>query len=349
MGEPWLRSAALFWTALLSFNAPSYGANVVNEYRITGPLLHDNLTLFLVHGQSAPGPVPMTLEEALQKQQVRVSEVGHVNELAIENFGDREVFIQSGDIVTGGKQDRVIVSSLVLPPRSGKLNLAVFCVESGRWSPREGTQDGHFVAAAAAMPSPRARTILYEAAAAPPQSGQPVNTSNLQSKMWATAASVQADLSRELRTNASDPASPTSLALSLDMGKLKEAQKGFVHELEPAGLKEDDVLGFVLVVNGRVTKANIYASNKLFRAMWPKQLRAAAAEAIQDRTTGEAASPSTQEISKLLDLATFGEPVEKKVTASVVEVTRETSKMVFAETRRIDKSWVLRSYLAKAL
>lgn len=348
MGEPWLRSAALFWTALLSFTAPSYGANV-GEYRISGPLLHDNLTLFLVHGQSAPGPVPMTLEEALQKQKVRVSEVGHVNELAIENFGDREVFIQSGDIVTGGKQDRVIVSSLVLPPRSGKLNLAVFCVESGRWSPRQGTQDGHFVAAAAAMPSPSARTILYEAAAAaPPQSGQPVNTSNLQSKMWATAASVQANLSRGLRANAADPASPTSLALSLDMGRLKEEQKGFVDALEPAGLKEDDVLGFVLVVNGHVSKASIYASNSLFRAMWPKQLRAASAEAIQDGTAGKTAPPPTQEISKLLDLATFGEPVEKKVTASVAEVTRETSKMVFVETRRMDKSWVLRSYLAKS-
>lgn len=346
MGEPWLRSAAILWTALLSITAPSYGARA-EDYRISGPLAHDNLTLFLVHGQSAPGPVPMTLEEALQKQSVRISEVGHVNELAIENFGDREVFIQSGDIVTGGKQDRVIVSSLILPPRSGKLTLAVFCVESGRWSPRQGTQDGHFVSAAAAMPSQSARTILYEAAAAPP-AGQPANTSDLQSKMWATAASVQANLSQHLRANAADPASPTSLALSLDLGKLKAAQKNFVDALEPAGLREDDVLGFVLVVNGRVSKANIYASNALFRAMWPKQLRAAAAEAIQDSTTEKTAPPPAPEISKLLDLAHFGKPVERKVAASVVEVTREAPKMHFVETRRTDNSWVLRSYLATA-
>ncbi len=345
MGEPWLRSAAILWTALLSITAPSYGARA-DDYRISGPLAHDNLTLFLVHGQSVPGPVPMTLEEALQKQSVRISEVGHVNELAIENFGHREVFIQSGDIVTGGKQDRVIVSSLVLPPRSGRLTLTVFCVESGRWAPRQGTQDGHFVSAAAAMPSPNARTILYEAAA--PPVGQPVNTSDLQSKMWATAASVQANLSRRLRANAADPTSPTSLALSLDLGKLKAAQKSFIDALEPAGLREDDVLGFVVVVNGRVSKANIYASNALFRAMWPKQLRAAAAEAIQDGPTDKAAPPPAQEISKLLDLAHFGKPVERKIAASIVEATREAPKMLFVETRRTDNSWVLRSYLAKA-
>lgn len=344
MGEPWLRSAAIFWTALFSFTAPSSGATL-EDYRISGPLAHENLTLYLVHGRSAPGPVPMTLEEALQKQSVRVSEVGSVNQLAVENFGDRDVFIQSGDIVTGGKQDRVIVSSLVLPAHSGKLTLAVFCVEPGRWTPRQGTQDGHFLAAAAAMPSAGARTILYEAAAAP--AGVPPRTSDLQSKMWATTASVQANLSRRLHADAADPASPTSLALSLDLGRLKTEQKAFVDALETKALRDDDVLGFVLVVNGRVSKAEIYASNTLFRAAWPKQLRAGAAEAIQDGTAEKVTPPSAQEIAKLLDLGGFGKPMEKKL-AFGIEVTREVAKMVFVETRRRDGAWVLRSYLAKA-
>ncbi|MGO9134750.1 MAG: ARPP-1 family domain-containing protein [Methylovirgula sp.] len=359
MGEPWLRSTAILWTALLSFFSPNSGASA-EGYKISQPLTHDNLTLYLVHGRSAPGPVPMTLEEALTRQSVRVAEIGSVNALAVENFGDREVFIQSGDIVTGGKQDRVFVSSLVLPPHSGRQILAVFCVEPGRWTARQGTQDGHFVAAAAAMPSPQARTILYEAVAAPPVTDSPVpdapSGASLQQRMWAQTAEVQSKLSRQLQGSAADPASPTSLALSLDLEKLKVAQKSFVDALAPHGLRDSDVVGYVIAVNGKVSKAEIYASNALFRAMWMKQLRAGAAEAIQaktsdktsDKTSEKAAPPSSAAVEKLLDLGSFGKPIEKPLSVSGTEIIREAPRMVFVETRRGDGSFVLRNYLARA-
>src|SRR6185436_9710110 len=38
-----------------------------DEYRITGPVVHENLAIYLVHGKSAAGPVPLTLGEALIK------------------------------------------------------------------------------------------------------------------------------------------------------------------------------------------------------------------------------------------------------------------------------------------
>src|SRR5207244_3790042 len=46
------------------------------------------------------------------------------------------VFIQSGDIVKGGQQDRAMQSDLVLQPNSGKVPVNAFCVEHGRWSQR---------------------------------------------------------------------------------------------------------------------------------------------------------------------------------------------------------------------
>src|SRR5262249_47160403 len=78
------------------------------EMRISGPHTHENLVLFFLHGPSQPGPVPLTLEEALAKGNVHLKETGLVSELSIENTGDQEVFIQSGDIVKGGRQDRVL-------------------------------------------------------------------------------------------------------------------------------------------------------------------------------------------------------------------------------------------------
>ena len=88
--------------------------------RISGPHVHENLAVYFVHGQSAPGPVPLTLEEALAKNAVQVIETDRVNELQIENVGSEPVFIQSGDIVKGGKQDRVLTLSLLLVPNSGR-------------------------------------------------------------------------------------------------------------------------------------------------------------------------------------------------------------------------------------
>ena len=95
--------------------------------RISGPYSHENLTIYFVHGPSAPGTVPLTLEEALAERVVQVRETGSVNQLEIENLGNHEVFIQAGDIVKGGQQDRALVASLVLPPKSGRVPIAAFC------------------------------------------------------------------------------------------------------------------------------------------------------------------------------------------------------------------------------
>ena len=113
-----------------------------------------------MHGPSAPGPVPLTLQEALAKGSVRVIETGEVNELKVENTGDEDMFIQSGDIVKGGKQDRVLTMSFVLPPKSGEVGLAAFCVEHGRWSARGGEDVKAFASAAEAMPSREAKLAM---------------------------------------------------------------------------------------------------------------------------------------------------------------------------------------------
>ncbi len=104
--------------------------------RISGPVAYDNLAVYFIHGKSAPGKVPLTLDEALAKGTGRVLETG--DELQIKNLGDDEVFVQSGDIVKGGRPGPDLMVSLILPPRSGRIPIASFCVEQGRWSGRGG-------------------------------------------------------------------------------------------------------------------------------------------------------------------------------------------------------------------
>ena len=112
-----------------------------DEYRLEGPFTQGNLSVFLVHGKDKiKGQTFITLQEALVQRKVIVRETREVNELSIENLSSEEVYVQSGDIVKGGQQDRMLVVDLILPPHSGKIPIAAFCVENGRWS-RRGSEE----------------------------------------------------------------------------------------------------------------------------------------------------------------------------------------------------------------
>src|SRR5207237_7586483 len=104
--------------------------------KLTGPYTQDNLTIYLVHGPDTVHGEYLTLEEGLAAKKVIVNETGNVNELTIENQSDMPVYVQSGDIVKGGRQDRTIGVDIVLAPHSKKIPIASFCVEHGRWTQR---------------------------------------------------------------------------------------------------------------------------------------------------------------------------------------------------------------------
>src|SRR5881397_4268179 len=112
-----------------------------DEYRLEGPFTQGNLTVFLIHGKDKiKGQTFITLQEALVQRKVIVRETRSVNELSIENISSQEVYVQSGEIVKGGQQDRMMAVDLILPPRSGRIPIAAFCVENGRWSQRGSEQ-----------------------------------------------------------------------------------------------------------------------------------------------------------------------------------------------------------------
>jgi hypothetical protein len=126
----------------------------VLDYRLSGPYMHCNLTVYLVHGENRlRGRIPLALDEALRQKKVVVHETNNLNQVLVENVSDQEIFVQSGDVLKGGKQDRCVGSDLIVPPHSGKVSVTVFCVESARWQPR-GTEDAaHFSTAVYQLPS----------------------------------------------------------------------------------------------------------------------------------------------------------------------------------------------------
>src|SRR5262245_49801836 len=223
--------AAVSVSPLVMFSLVGIGdAQSPAAARLSGPVVHQNLAIYFVHGKSAPGKVPLTLEEAMAKGVVKVRETSNVNELEIENLGLDEVFVQSGDIVKGGKQDRTLMVSLVLPPKSGAVPIASFCVEQGRWSARGREDASSFSAAAAAVPSREMKLAIKAPlpAAEPSANADPTRartapattaaaeTGVRQQKVWEGVRKTQYRLSSSVGSQVRSAQSDSSLQLALE-------------------------------------------------------------------------------------------------------------------------------------
>jgi hypothetical protein len=340
--------------ASLPFAASAFADGGV---QVSGPIVHDNLAIYLVHGSGGGGAVPLTLQEALAKGAVKVHETGSVNELTVENTGKDEVYVQAGDIVKGGQQDRVLSVDLLLPPRSGEVSIAAFCVEPGRWTARGNEDVRQFSSAASAMPSHEAKVAMRAYAATAAASPADASASTMayagggvgesQQEIWSTVRKTQDSLSRSVGALVAAPASPSSLQLSLENDKLKQAQTAYIAALQGAGTTGDDVVGYVFAINGKINSGDVYASNALFRKMWSKLLAANVTEAISVKEAAGAAPPSVKDVEAFLAQASSGVKAERAINASVRLTMLDGDASLFAETRRADGSWVHRNYLAK--
>jgi hypothetical protein len=335
---------------LLGLSAIPPAALADDAYRISGPFLHANLAIYLVHGKSVAGPVPLTLQEALTKGVVQVEETGSVNDLTIENTGEEPVFVQSGEIVKGGRQDRVFMSSLVLPPHSGSVSIAAYCVEHGRWTARSGEAGDTFASADAALPSRQAKLAMKAPQPADQQVTDGSDTGARQAAIWADVADIQDRLSAKLGAPVASPRSASSLQLSLENDKLLAAQKRYVAALQPVAEQELDIVGYVFAINGKLNSADLYPSNALFRKMWPKLLRASATEAIGDTISRAETPPTSDAVMTFLESAQQGEASKTAVNDSTELETRESDAAVYFETSPSEPAlggWVHRNYLAK--
>lgn len=341
-----LLSLALSSAAGLLMGAPTL-AVAEKGYRVSGPVTHENLAIYFVHGKSAPGPVPLTLQEALAKGLVHVHETSNVNELQVENLGGSEIFVQSGDIVKGGKQDRVLMVSLIVPPHSGRLQIASFCVEQGRWSPRGRENASRFESANASMPSRKAKLAMKAPRPVMAAAARGGEVSSRQQEVWADVAETQAKLAGNLGQPVASPRSVSSLQLALEHEKLQDAKSAYVKNLQAKGEEASDIIGYVFAINGTLNSADVYPSNGLFRKMWPKLLAASVTEAVADKGRAGEASPDIDAVKSFLAAAESGKATERELIKSVRLDTREADQALYFETKRADGGWVHRNYLAK--
>jgi len=329
-------------TMLLSAQA-SWGAGVqgggetpAGDYRLAGTYTHKNLSIFLVHGKSVmKGKSFLTLQEALLQKKVVVYETQSVNELSIQNFSDEDVYVQSGDIVKGGQQDRMIGVDLIVPPRSGKLPISAFCVEHGRWSGRGSERATVFSSSSDAAATKEIRLAAKSA--------------NSQGGVWQSVTVAQDKLSRNVGARVNSTVSESSLQLAVENHKVQESADSYVNALSSIANQSDDVIGYVFAINGKVNSADIYGSNLLFRKLWPKLLKANAIEAIAELQPGRFKPASPDNVLGFLSDSEKAKGSEKDVNGRVNLMTREDDENIFFETRdkKENGAWIHRNYIKK--
>ncbi len=343
----WLLSAivALVCGIALSFTgqplalAAEERGDGVESYRFVGPYTHQNLSIYLIRGDDRlEASDILTLDEALKQRKVVVHETGQVNELAIENVSETErVFVHAGDIVKGGRQDRVLSYDLLLQPQSGKVPIASFCAEQGRWQAR-GAEEASTFASSENRLNSKALKLAAQSARA-------------QGTVWEEVARVQDKLAETVGTTVRAPASATSLQLSLEGEEVVRSIEGYRTALAGIIDTSGDVIGFAFAINGQLNSVELYGARDLFVKLWPKLLESTASEALAEQTSGTTA-PSTfskDEVKAFMREAADA-PVKDTKVADITEVEyRESDQALYIESRsrKKESNWVHRGYVKK--
>lgn len=290
---------------------------------VSGPYTHDNLDVFLVHGAEAqPGKTYLTLQEGMEKKVVKVHETGSVNELSIENVGDAEVFVQSGEIVKGGRQDRVLSVSMILPAKSGRIPIASFCVEQSRWRQRGSEQASAFSKSDKVISTKSLKVATRK--------------SKDQGEVWKEVAANQDALQKNTGGDVKSAQSASSYQLTLEHGKVKETTDAYVKKLAGIVDGKTDVIGFAFAINGKVNSADLYGTSALFRKLWPKLIEAAAVEAISEKQPAGAKAHAPATIASIEAAMADGnaaKTTEEKVYGKRAKsITKESDASLLLET-----------------
>jgi hypothetical protein len=301
-----LGSLGFVWALPGSSNAPP--SRPEGGWRLLDPVTYENISIFPVVTSSSEDTRPfLTLDEGLSTGEVMVREQdaaglartrdgrpapqyntgASVNQLVLINRGKRPLLLLAGELVSGGKQDRIIAKDRIVAPGAEPLPLDVFCVEHGRWS--SGSQ---FAAS---------KTIVH------PSVREQAAVKQSQTEVWAavtsgsTARAVPAaplaSLSAENLSSALREEAPTESYDKIYKSKrvggsvdsfVEVIQKRFAKAT--SGLKGEHVVGVVVAYGGEVAWSDIFASGDLFDRYWSKLLRSYAVEALARPTLRETAS-----------------------------------------------------------
>src|SRR5436305_4250747 len=245
-----------------------WGGTASPNYKVLNPISHGNLTIFpvvtsITHDTSRF----ITLDEGIRSGEVVVTEGGRtsglirgpqhripvsraqVNTLVLVNNSKRPLILLAGEIVIGGKQDRVVAKDRVIPAESEPVDLGVFCVEPGRWT--ETSAQFSTMKSQMAQPSVRSKAMVAKD----------------QQQVWESVGTANGAIAGAIA--APPPPARSSYAKTFEDQKVQAAIYAQAEPVEQSynssirQLRDQRAVGVGVAVGGRLLWADIFASPAL--------------------------------------------------------------------------------------
>lgn len=276
-------------------------------FNIAEPISYKNLQIFPIRGTfNITERTYIALEEAMEKKYVDVVETEQVNELKLNNTSDQYIFLHSGDIVKGGKQDRTIQYDVIIPPKEKNIPIASFCVERGRWNQRV---DAHGNAE---------RTEGFSASKYNVSSRKmkvAAKKESDQGKMWMEVSKQQEKIVSNVKGNYDTTFflsnnSPSSMLLTLEDSTITELRKRYKENLSSL-LNMPDIVGLAYAINGEVYGIDLFNSG-VFLSLREKMIDGFIVEAVADQDSSNFEPASVGDVLNLLKKPD-GKPTEVNV------------------------------------
>jgi len=226
---------------------------LVRQFAVGAPVTRSGLTVFPLRLRHGRRMGIVTLDEALRRDELAIREKGdgQVPWLLVRNDSRHPVFLLAGEIIVGGKQNRIVREDILLPPRSGWTEVSVYCGEQHRW---RGGSAGFKSKGTLSAPSLRG---------------------------MAARAATQDNIWREIEGQL-DRAEVKSSTRSYQGFYESEAVRRKLDACVAAFPRFPDrgTVGCVIVSGRRILGCDVFFDPDLFARLWPKIIRSYAAEVV---------------------------------------------------------------------
>lgn len=249
----------LFYTLTMCFPLKSNEdavAHYLNNIKVGDAIEYRNLRIFpIIAHITLSMQRYITLDEAVDKGWLKIKEVGEgqVNFVEVKNNGNKMVFIMTGEMISGAKQDRMIKEDVLLPPKSKWIRVPVYCVEHGRW--------------VQVAPEFKSSRLLV-----PNALRQRAKISESQSEIWEEIAESQDVLGIASGTG--------TVKANYEDAKVQKEIDEYAAQLKTVPELSKSTIGVVVTTGNRIICVDIFANNGLLNTLWAKLIKSYAMDAL---------------------------------------------------------------------
>ena len=290
--------------------APPPGGALSERTTLLDPIQVDSLTLTPIvataAGNTGKDDGLLVLDEAMASSKVKIHEIaeGNVNGLTFINKADHPVFVMAGEVIIGGKQDRIIGRNTVIPANTTQ-EVPVFCVEHGRW-------DGKTKEFTTAKALAHGRLRGQASYAAQQDVWNEVSAKNKARK----TETVSGTYRRVAQQQSDGTLSSMEHRVDAALAKIPAADRG-------------RMVGYAVALNGAVATVDVFGSPALFKKLETKLVRSYLTEAVDIAAQKDVKPPSPADVKSFMadaDKAAEQKSYDTAAAATVINSGAHASK-----------------------